>query len=73
MGLGLSISYSLVQAMGGELTFESVPDEGTVFRMTLPLVTQANEITLNGEQALVPPGPSVPSGPSVSSGPSVNS
>ena len=59
MGLGLSISYSLVQAMGGELTFESVPDEGTVFRVTLPLVVQASKITLNGEQALVSSGPSV--------------
>ena len=53
MGLGLSISYSLVQAMGGELTFESGPDEGTVFRMTLPLIAQASEIILSGELASI--------------------
>ncbi len=58
MGLELSISYSLVQAMGGELTFENVPDEGTVFRMTHPLVAQAGEMTLNGEQVSLSSGPS---------------
>ena len=73
MGLGLSISYTSVQAMGGALTFESVPDEGTVFRIALPLVALARDIILNGEQAPVPPGASVSSGPSVSSGSSVNS
>ncbi len=47
MGLGLSISYGLVQAMAGELKFESGRDEGTVFRFTLPLVAPAS--ALKGE------------------------
>ena len=37
MGLGLSISYSLVQSMGGELTFDTRLGEATVFRIHLPL------------------------------------
>jgi len=35
-GLGLSIVKKLVQNMGGELTCESVPGEGTTFRVRLP-------------------------------------
>ena len=34
-GLGLSISKALVEALGGELTVESVVDEGSLFRVTL--------------------------------------
>jgi PAS domain S-box-containing protein len=37
-GLGLSISKSLVELMGGKIWFESVPDRGTSFYFTLPLV-----------------------------------
>ncbi|MFQ5693545.1 MAG: sensor histidine kinase, partial [Nitrospinota bacterium] len=37
LGLGLSISRSLVEAMGGALDFESEPGRGTVFRTDLPL------------------------------------
>lgn len=37
IGLGLSISKALVEAMGGEIWFESVEDEGTSFFFTLPL------------------------------------
>ena len=36
-GLGLAISSELVKLMGGELTVESVPDEGSEFSFTLPL------------------------------------
>jgi two-component system sensor histidine kinase/response regulator len=35
-GLGLSIVKKLVQNMGGELTCDSVPGEGTTFRVRLP-------------------------------------
>jgi signal transduction histidine kinase len=35
-GLGLSISRDLARAMHGDLTVESVPGEGSVFRLTLP-------------------------------------
>jgi len=36
-GLGTTIARELVELMGGELTLESVPGEGTVFRFTLSL------------------------------------
>jgi two-component system, NtrC family, sensor kinase len=35
-GLGLSLSYGLVKAHGGELTYEAPPQGGAEFRVTLP-------------------------------------
>ncbi|MCA0377715.1 MAG: PAS domain S-box protein [Gemmatimonadetes bacterium] len=35
-GLGLSVSYGIVQAHGGRFTVESVPDAGTVITLLLP-------------------------------------
>ncbi|HPH01997.1 MAG TPA: ATP-binding protein [Spirochaetota bacterium] len=35
-GLGLSVSYGIIKEHGGDLSFESVPGEKTVFRVTLP-------------------------------------
>jgi len=37
-GLGLSVSYSLVKAHGGEISFESRPSDGTIFTVWLPTV-----------------------------------
>ncbi|MEJ2690261.1 MAG: ATP-binding protein, partial [Deltaproteobacteria bacterium] len=35
-GLGLSVSYSIIARHGGQLSVESVPGEGTTFRIYLP-------------------------------------
>jgi signal transduction histidine kinase len=35
-GLGLSLSYDIVKAHGGELTVETKEGEGAVFVITLP-------------------------------------
>ncbi len=37
LGLGLSVSHSLVQSIGGCLTFESTVDEGSSFHIVLPV------------------------------------
>jgi two-component system NtrC family sensor kinase len=37
-GLGLSLSYGLVKAHGGELEYEGEPQGGAEFRVTLPLL-----------------------------------
>jgi len=39
MGLGLSITRTIVEAHGGRVWAESGPDDGTVFRVELPLAT----------------------------------
>lgn len=36
-GLGLSIAYRIIHAHGGEMEVESLPGQGTCFRITLPL------------------------------------
>jgi two-component system NtrC family sensor kinase len=36
-GLGLSLSYGLVKAHGGDLTYEPAPEGGAEFRVTLPV------------------------------------
>lgn len=43
LGLGLSISYGIIQDMEGEITLESTLDEGTTFRITLPLAPLAGK------------------------------
>ncbi|MFL6713441.1 MAG: sensor histidine kinase, partial [Sulfurifustis sp.] len=42
-GLGLSVSYGLVQRHGGKITVESKRGRGTVFRVLLPKRSTAKE------------------------------
>ena len=39
-GIGLSIVQELVRAHGGSVTVESLPGEGSVFRVELPLTDE---------------------------------
>jgi two-component system sensor kinase FixL len=43
MGIGLSISHSIVEAHGGRLWATPAPDGGTVFHFTLPLAPDGAE------------------------------
>ena len=41
LGMGLSICRTIVKAHGGDIWFTSIPGEGTVFHLTLPILTEA--------------------------------
>ncbi len=47
-GLGLSISRRLVEAQGGELSVESWPGTGSIFRFTLPRSAVRPEVVRDG-------------------------
>jgi signal transduction histidine kinase len=42
-GLGLSVSYGIIQAHEGTISVESAPDAGTTFTMMLPLFNEAGK------------------------------
>jgi two-component system, LuxR family, sensor kinase FixL len=48
MGIGLSISRTLIQAQGGELSAMDNPTGGTVFAFTLPLADKRKEFNRTG-------------------------
>ena len=41
-GLGLAVTYSLVQRMQGTISVESAEDQGTTFQITIPIGEQVN-------------------------------
>jgi CheY-like chemotaxis protein len=45
-GLGLALSRSLIEVMGGTLTVDSRPGEGTTFTITLPAAPAPEEVAL---------------------------
>jgi len=47
-GLGLSITHSIVQDHGGRLQVESIPDQGTRFRLILPVDRTQKERVAGG-------------------------
>jgi PAS domain S-box-containing protein len=42
-GLGLSVSYGIIEAHGGTITVESIAGRGTTFRITLPIPRAQSE------------------------------
>jgi two-component system sporulation sensor kinase B len=45
-GLGMMVTYKLIQDMGGKIRYESEVNEGTRVLLTLPLSTKSNQLEL---------------------------
>lgn len=52
-GLGLTISRKLLQLMGGEISVQSIPGEGSTFTFIIP-VTQTNRVNVEPESNDLP-------------------
>jgi PAS domain S-box-containing protein len=48
-GLGLAVSYGIIQDHGGHISVESKHGEGTVFRIMLPLITARQQLATAGD------------------------
>jgi two-component system sensor kinase FixL len=47
MGVGLSICRTIIEAHGGQITAETNPGGGTIFRFTLRVVTKEELVDAN--------------------------
>jgi signal transduction histidine kinase len=52
-GLGLSISQAYVRSHGGDIRVESLPDQGTTVRITLPIRQEGRPVPENDEEVVV--------------------
>lgn len=50
-GLGLSVSYGIVQAHGGSISARSAPGDGATFTVALPLTSGAASSPSSGARA----------------------
>ncbi|KQP36196.1 ATP-binding protein [Pseudorhodoferax sp. Leaf274] len=58
-GLGITLARQLVERMGGTLTLHSSPDQGSVFRVLLPLADAAAATPAHATDS-APPAPAAP-------------
>jgi len=54
IGLGLAISRRLVKGMGGNIDVQSRPNEGSVFKVTLPLLIPTDTAAITEPQSATP-------------------
>jgi signal transduction histidine kinase len=52
-GLGLSISQAYVRSHGGDIRVESLPEQGTTVRITLPIRQEGRAVPENDEEVVV--------------------
>ncbi|HET9862140.1 MAG TPA: response regulator [Steroidobacteraceae bacterium] len=71
-GLGLSISRELARLLGGRITLESRPGEGSLFRLVLPLVPPASPQAVTGQESAAVPAMAPAAVPTVHPVPGAN-
>jgi two-component system NtrC family sensor kinase len=52
VGLGLAVSYGIVQAHGGDIEVKSKPGEGTTFVLSLPLTSPVAPVAGSGTESI---------------------
>ena len=62
-GLGLSISRELARLLGGAISLESQPGEGSTFTVVMPLAYDPADVAARPEPVASDPGPAIPPPP----------